>query len=266
MSYEKALAAKALEDHGAPGWAVELWQNGDGLEVNGIVQQALAACAEVFRAAEERQRPLFFLSGSVGVGKTVAAVVGLGEALAEAFRRQRAGKLDMQRARWREREEPITPEQVRKTLCMDWETFLANERAQPGVCAAQVRAAYASERHWDFELCPLSFAIWEAPERAMRQGFGKVAESELEHARTCDILMIDDLGAEYYNERTPWPAMLTSIFNARYNNRRVTVVTTNRNLDDFSERYSRRVIDRFREFGTVAEVHGASRRGPRGAR
>lgn len=265
-SYEKALAAKALEDRGAPPEAVDDWLDEKRLLVDGTVQQARAACMEAFLPREERTHPLFFVSGGNGTGKTVAAVVGLGEAVAEAFRRQRAGRLDMQRARSHIREQSITPEQVRKVLGMDWETFQANERAQPGVCAAQVRAAYAAEQPWDYELCPLSFAFWDAPERASRQGFGWETERELEHARSCDVLVIDDLGAEYFNEKTPWPAHLTSIINARYSHRLATVVTTNRNLKDFCERYSARVVDRFRQLGVVSEVSGKSRRLPRGAR
>lgn len=259
--YEKLLAAKALEDHGVSPRAVDVWLDGDRLLRDKILNECVATCMEAFNPREDRRLPLFFLGGSTGTGKTVAATVGLGEAVAEGYRRQRAGTLDMRSARSHiRREEPVTPERVRKVLGLDWETYLANEKIQPGVCSAQVRAAYAAESPWDFETCPVSFAFWEATERARRQHFGREAEAELEHARTCDILILDDMGAETVTDKGPWLSIVDELINARYAGSLVTVLTTNRGIADFCQRYRARVVDRFRECGRVRELAGASRR------
>jgi hypothetical protein len=266
-SYEKLLAAKALEDHGVSPRALDTWLDRDRLIVDKVLQECMATCMEVFNPREDRQLPLMFIGGNTGTGKTVAAAVGLGEAVAEGFRRQRQGTLDMRQARSHlQREEPITPERVRRVLGLDWETYQANERIQPGVCAAQVRAAYVSEGTWDFETCPVSFAFWEATERARRQHFGKQAEAELEHARTCDILIMDDMGAELVTDRSPWLSIVDELVNARYAASLVTVLTTNRGIADFCQRYRARVVDRFRECGRVRELAGHSRRQSGGGR
>lgn len=261
MNYEEALAAKAMEDHGVSPRAVKVWLDKSELIEDELVQACRAACAEAFLSREERKQPMVFLGGETGTGKTVAATVGLGSALAEGFRRQRAGTLDMSHARSHlQREEVITPQRVRSVLGMDWETFQANEKIQPGVCAAQVRAAFAAEQPWDFELCPVSFTFWGAGERARRQIFGKEAEADIERARSCDILVLDDLGAEIINEKAPWLAIVNEIVNARYEHSLVTVLTTNKKLKEFSGRYGERVADRFIEAGVFKVSSSRSRR------
>lgn len=261
MIYEQALAAKAMEDNGASPRAVEVWLSQELIN-DDIVQACRDVCSEAFLPREQRQHPMFFIGGETGTGKTVAATVGLGTALAEGYRRQRNGTLDMSHARSHlRREEIITPQRVRMVLGMDWETFQANEHVQPGVCAGQVRAAFAAEQAWDYELCPVSFAFWEATERARRQNFGKEAESAIEHARTCDILVMDDLGAETVSEKSPWLSIVNEIVNARYAHSLVTVLTTNKSIREFASRYGGRVMDRFREAGLVKLTPGQSRRG-----
>ena len=262
MSYEQALAAKAMEDNGVSPRSVEVWLATDRLIEDERVLACRMACAEAFLPREDRQQPMVFIGGETGTGKTVAATVGLGSALAEGFRRQRAGVIDMARARSHlQREEVITPQRVRSALGMDWETFQANERIQPGVCAAQVRAAFAAEQPWDFDVCPVSFAFWEATERARRQNFGKEAEAAIEHARSCDILVLDDLGAETVSDKSPWVSIVNEIVNARYAHSLVTVLTTNKSLAEFTARYGARVMDRFREAGLFKLTAGTSRRG-----
>lgn len=256
---ECCLAAKVLEAHGAPTRALDVWQ--EGLRRTLALDAARHACGTVFTAREDRKGAMALISGRSGTGKTVAVVAALGEALGEALRRRAAGTLAMDSARTHLTPEAITPERVRRVLGLDWDSYQANERLNPGVCAAQVQAAFANESGWDYASSPLTFAFWRAAARATAPLYGKEAERELAHARTCDILALDDLGAEHMGENSPWRAVVDDLVDARYSLNLVTVVTTNLRLQDFAKRYRQRVVDRFAEAGAVVEDPSPSLRG-----
>ena len=62
-----------------------------------------------------------------------------------------------------------------------------------------------------------------------------------EGVRNSPLLILDDFGTQ---SATPWAMeKLFQLFNARYNSRLPTVVTTNRSLDDFDERLRVRLTD-----------------------
>lgn len=59
--------------------------------------------------------------------------------------------------------------------------------------------------------------------------------------RTVDLLILDDLGTE---NATPWAnEKLFQIINHRYNERRPTIISSNRNLDDLDGRIASRLSD-----------------------
>lgn len=59
--------------------------------------------------------------------------------------------------------------------------------------------------------------------------------------RNADLLILDDLGTE---NTTPWASeKLFQIMNFRYNERRPTIVSSNRNLDDLDPRIASRLSD-----------------------
>lgn len=78
---------------------------------------------------------------------------------------------------------------------------------------------------------------------------------------SCAALGIDDLGSQYVDKSGFFMALLDEVINERYASRRRTVITTNLNLDKFTDHYGSRVIDRIREVGTFAHLPGASMRG-----
>lgn len=98
----------------------------------------------------------------------------------------------------------------------------------------------------------------------------------LDHALHCDLLVLDDLGAERITEWTV--EQLYRIVDHRVRNRRKTVVTTNLPYDErgFPEtpeadrpvtpnlvgRYSRRLVDRLMHDATIVRYRGESRRRP----
>lgn len=80
--------------------------------------------------------------------------------------------------------------------------------------------------------------------------------------KTVDILMIDDLGTEpkevmdYGTISTP----IVDILEARYNNMKFTIATTNLTPSELSEKYGPRLADRFREmFDVIGYEHPSYR-------
>ncbi|MCX7622192.1 MAG: ATP-binding protein [Thermomicrobium sp.] len=75
-----------------------------------------------------------------------------------------------------------------------------------------------------------------APDRA------ESYDERFEQVRNAGLLVLDDLGTEH---TTPWATeKLFQIINYRYNQRKPTVITTNRDLDDLDERIRSRLCDR----------------------
>lgn len=67
-------------------------------------------------------------------------------------------------------------------------------------------------------------------------------------------LVIDDLGAEYLDNKGAFLSFVDGLLNARYADWRPTVITTNLSAAQFSERYGTRTIDRLREVGRFVEI------------
>lgn len=74
----------------------------------------------------------------------------------------------------------------------------------------------------------------------------------LKKARSCGILLLDDLGVEYQDERMS--SRLDDILDARINHRLMTVVTTNMTAQEFQRRYAERVWSRIHEHGDYVEL------------
>lgn len=74
-------------------------------------------------------------------------------------------------------------------------------------------------------------------------------------------LVIDDLGAEYADQRKHYLARLDELIDIRYSNFQPTVVTTNLNAKDFAARYEERITDRLRQGSGFFEMTGVSMRG-----
>jgi len=77
-------------------------------------------------------------------------------------------------------------------------------------------------------------------------------------------LVVDDLGAEYMDEKGAFMAFLDELVNERYANRRPTIFTTNLLAEDFRNRYGGekgRIADRIRERGRFVSLATPSMRG-----
>ncbi len=75
------------------------------------------------------------------------------------------------------------------------------------------------------------------------------------------LLVIDDLGMEYADEKGSFLSTLDGLFNARYAAQLYTVITTNLPAKAFKARYGERIADRIRECGRFVELSDKSLRG-----
>ncbi len=77
-------------------------------------------------------------------------------------------------------------------------------------------------------------------------------------ARMCDLLILDDLGAE---RETDWSiAEATLLVDIRVRENRRTIVTTNASAEELEQRHGRRIVDRLAHRATVVSFTGPSRR------
>lgn len=94
-------------------------------------------------------------------------------------------------------------------------------------------------------------------ELARLNRFDDDAMSRVERASE---LVIDDLGAEYLDDKGAFASMLDGVVDARYRHLLPTVITTNANGDQFKARFGARIVDRIRELGEFVELNGSSLR------
>lgn len=257
LDYERCQLAALLEERGLPSREVGVWLAGDLLPTTSL-HVFREAAAQALQPAEERQRCMALVGGATGAGKTVGAVVALAEVVLAARAQARQGARGGLPAPVQQ--EAITPERVRRVLGLDWESYQANEKLQPGVCASQVRAAYAEEQGWDWEELPLTFAFWECTAAANADTWGEEFRERKAWARTCDLLVLDDL-PERFTENGPWGGVVDELVTARYSAQLVTLLTTNADKPTFIRRYKGRVADRIRGAGVAVWTNEPSLRG-----
>jgi DNA replication protein DnaC len=92
--------------------------------------------------------------------------------------------------------------------------------------------------------------------------FDDDAMATLERA---SALVVDDMGAEYMDDKGAFRSFVDGLMNARYADGLATVLTTNLNGQTFADRYGTRFADRLREAGRFVELRGTSMRGRQGA-
>lgn len=90
--------------------------------------------------------------------------------------------------------------------------------------------------------------------------WGRYDDEKMDKLLTCQRLVIDDLGAEYLDEKGAYLSLLDEVINERYANKRLTVLTTNLDAEKFKARYGERIADRVRESGKFVSVGAASMR------
>jgi DNA replication protein DnaC len=80
------------------------------------------------------------------------------------------------------------------------------------------------------------------------------ASNQFDYILNCDLLIIDDLGTEFYNSFTN--SQLYLIINERLLRKKSTVISTNLSLSDINTNYSERVYSRIISCYTVQRIIG----------
>lgn len=88
----------------------------------------------------------------------------------------------------------------------------------------------------------------------------RYSDEQMEPLERCELLVIDDLGMEYADEKGSFLATLDGLVNARYAADLRTIITTNLPAAEFKRRYGERIADRIRECGKFVELSGESMR------
>ena len=83
---------------------------------------------------------------------------------------------------------------------------------------------------------------------------------EFERISKAPLLVIDDLGSEFFDVKGFFGSFVDEIVNIRYAGKKPTVITTNLAADAFKARYGARVSDRIREAGRFVSCGSASLR------
>lgn len=114
-------------------------------------------------------------------------------------------------------------------------------------------------------------ACWALTQKAgvfvLAEDLGKIAASRDEdsitlyrQAKNAGLLVLDDLGSEYHDEKGWYVRAFSSLINARYQACAKTIITANLSAEKFKQAYGERVVDRIREVGRFAIVGGDSLR------
>jgi DNA replication protein DnaC len=92
------------------------------------------------------------------------------------------------------------------------------------------------------------------------QRISPYSQAEMTPLETAALLVIDDIGVEYSDEKRMMLSILDGLLETRGGNLRKTVLTTNLGLAAFVQRYDGRIVDRVRD-GAFVEFNNESLRG-----
>ena len=122
------------------------------------------------------------------------------------------------------------------------------------------RAAYITSRT-KLECPGAEFYRFVYLPKLLNQYFDPARRPEALKALTMPFLVLDDLGTEYLKDGGMAESFLDELFYEREANRRTTIITTNLNAQQLTERYSPRIIDRLRGgWGSAFVIDGPSLR------
>lgn len=110
------------------------------------------------------------------------------------------------------------------------------------------------------------WALSEKPGRYVKASrLAALATSPLDDERAaysllfrCQVMVLDDLGGEYRDEKGWFVKMLGELLDARYEAKLKTIITTNLGSDEFKTTYNDRITDRVRECGIWINLGGVS--------
>lgn len=103
------------------------------------------------------------------------------------------------------------------------------------------------------------WVVWLRATQASLASFGEETERRMEHARKCSLLVLEEVGSEFWSDA--WRARLEDVLDFRYSEQLRTVITSNLSNEAFKEKLGLRLIDRLREGGKFVGTGKISMRG-----
>jgi DNA replication protein DnaC len=85
-------------------------------------------------------------------------------------------------------------------------------------------------------------------------------QSEIDRVAKVELLVVDDLGAEFNDAKGFFLALLDELIDQRYARKLATIITTNLDAEAFKGRYGERIVDRIREVGRFVNCGNQSLR------
>lgn len=101
-------------------------------------------------------------------------------------------------------------------------------------------------------------SLWVSASRLAR--WQRYDEDEMARLLLAPRLVIDDLFAEFSDQKGNFVSILDEVVSDRLANKRPLVITTNASVEVFRERYGERIADRIREHGKFHSFAGESMR------
>lgn len=125
--------------------------------------------------------------------------------------------------------------------------------------ACQLRLGLTLPNNWVGCGAPRDAALWVASaDLASLSSFTEADREWFERMLTCGLLVLDDFGAERLHEQAR--QRIERLIDGRYSTSRMTLITSNANWGEFSERVGARIVDRLREAGRVVNCGNQSLR------
>jgi chromosomal replication initiation ATPase DnaA len=121
----------------------------------------------------------------------------------------------------------------------------------PRGCGKTVAAGWVCAQESNAEFLPAS----------QLARIGLYDEQRFRALRAWRVLVLDDLGLEYSDQKGAFLSLLDALVDARSADESRTVITTNLPSQEFVMRYGERIADRMREAGLFVEIADASLRG-----
>lgn len=92
-------------------------------------------------------------------------------------------------------------------------------------------------------------------------GYEPDAKKLFKDSKKTWLLIIDELGVEYFKEPGYWFSMLDELIDYRYERELKTIIVSNESLQQLLNRYPERMMDRIRADAVCTEAFGQSLRG-----
>lgn len=221
LAKEQALVASAKQAKLRNRWQWQVDKIGVPLEFANLLRSPKLRATDATAAAKRGDWRILVMLGNAGTGKTVAAAAWVLD-----------GYIPLPG--------PDTPENTWQGC--DWKRYAEGRDA---------RDMYGVLR-------PTPMPLWVSAARLAR--WERYKDEAMDKLFKASKLVIDDIGAEFNDEKDNFLTLFGEVVTERLANGRPIVITSNATFEEFRKRYDGRIVDRVREHGRFVSFAGESMR------